>query len=86
MTPIGKYIIIKKIDNEEAKTESGLYLSGRDQDDFRYQKGKVVKPGTDVASINDDDVIFYDKSQSFTMVINEEQYTIIQERDVVVVL
>jgi co-chaperonin GroES (HSP10) len=85
MKPIGKYIVLKTID-EEVKTESGLILSGDDTNQFRYKKGLVVKPGTDVSVIDEGDTIYYDKAHSFTMLISDEQYTIIQERDVVVVL
>ena len=52
MTPIGKYIVINKI-KEEKKTKSGLLLSQEDVESFRYQKAKVIKPGTDVSVIND---------------------------------
>jgi co-chaperonin GroES (HSP10) len=85
MRPIGKYIVIKTIE-EEVKTESGLILSGEDANQFRYKKGRVVKPGTEVSAIDEGDVIYYDKGHSFTMLINDEQFTIVQERDVVVVL
>jgi co-chaperonin GroES (HSP10) len=53
---------------------------------MRYKKAIVAVAGTDVSAIGTGDYIYYDKSNSFTMVINDEQYTIIQERDVVVVL
>ena len=85
MKPIGKYIVIKTIE-EEVKTESGLILSGEDTNQFRYKKGRVVKPGTEVSVIDEGDVIYYDKGHSFTMLINDEQFTLVQERDVVVVL
>lgn len=85
MQPIGKYIVVKTIE-EDIKTESGLYLSGDDANQLRYKKGIVVKPGTDVTVINEDDTIYYDKGHGFTMIINDTQFTIIQERDVVVVL
>ena len=85
MKPIGKYIIIKTVE-EELKTSSGLLLSREDASNFRYKKGKVIKPGTDVEVINDNDLIFYDKSAGHTMFIKDEIYTVIQERDVVVVL
>jgi co-chaperonin GroES (HSP10) len=85
MQPIGKYLAIKTID-EEIKTESGLILSGEDVQSLRYRKGTVVEPGTDVSVIKKGDSIYYDKSTGFTMLINDIQYTIIQERDVVVVL
>lgn len=85
MKAIGKYIVIKIID-EAVKTESGLILSGEDTNQFRYKRGVVVEPGTEVDKISSGDEIYYDKSHSFTMLINDVQYTIIQERDVVVVL
>ena len=85
MLPIGKYLVIKTID-EELKTESGLILSGEDVNQMRYKRGLVIEPGTDVPHIKKDDDIYYDKAHGFTMIIDEKQYTIIRENDVVVVL
>lgn len=86
MQPIGKYIAIKTID-EQLTTESGIVLSGNDVDQMRYKRGLVVETGTDVNPvIKKDDHIYYDKAQGFTMLIEDKQYTIISERDVVVVL
>jgi co-chaperonin GroES (HSP10) len=84
MIAIGKHIIIQTVE-KEVKTESGLLLSANDANDFRYKMGVVVAPGTDVANIKAGDNIYYDKAGSYTMVINDKPYTIIQERDVVVV-
>ena len=85
MKPIGKYIVIKTIE-EEIKTKSGLLLSSEDANQLRYKKGVVVKPGSDVSVIKEKDNIYYDKRAGFSLLINEQIYTIIQERDVVVVL
>ena len=85
MIAIGKNIIIETIE-KEVKTESGLLLSAHDANDFRYKMGKVVVPGTEVAAIKTGDEIYYDKSHSYTMVIKDKPYTIIHERDVVVVV
>ena len=85
MKPIGKYIIIKQI-KEELKTESGLLLSAQDASEFRYIKGEVIKAGTDVTVINCEDIIYYDAGAGHNMLIEDNPYTIIQERDVVVVL
>lgn len=85
MKPIGKHIVIKKVD-EEVRTSSGLLLSSKDIGDMRYAKGRVVKVGTDVSVINDGDTLYYDKSRSYTMVIEDESYIVISERDVVVVV
>ncbi len=85
MKPIGKYSIRNKIE-EEHKTESGLLLSASDVDEFRYRKGEVVKTGSDVSVINENDLIYYDKNAGHSMLIHDVPYTIILERDVVVVL
>jgi co-chaperonin GroES (HSP10) len=85
MKAIGKNIVIKHID-EEVKTASGLVLSGEDTNQLRYKRGVVVEPGTDVAVIKAGDEIYYDKNNTYTMIIHDEQYSIIQERDVVLVL
>ena len=85
MKPIGKYIVIKTI-KEELKTESGLLLSNEDANNFRYKKGQVIKPGTDVSVINIDDVIYYDGAAGHQMLTEDNPYTIITERDVVVVV
>jgi co-chaperonin GroES (HSP10) len=85
MQPIGKNIIVKDID-EEIKTDSGLILSGEDVKAMRYRKAMVIAAGTEVACIKSDDIIYYDKSHGFTMLIEDKPHTIVQERDVVVVL
>lgn len=84
MKAIGKNIVIEKID-EEITTDSGILLSNEDANSFRYQKGKVVMPGTEVSYLNADDIIYYDTRNSYTLVIDNAMATIIQERDVVVV-
>lgn len=83
--PINKYILINIIE-EQMKTESGLLLTGNETNQFRYKKGQVVKPGTSVECVKDGDIIYYDKNAGYTMLIDDVQYTIILERDVVVVL
>ena len=85
MKPIGKFIIINAIE-EEHKTQSGLLLSASDVEGFRYRKGEVVKSGSDVSVINEKDLIYYDKNAGHSMLVHDTPYTIILERDVVVVL
>ena len=85
MQAINKYIIIKRI-NEEYKTKSGILLSNEDVSSLRYHKALVINPGTNVNNLNKNDVIYFDKAAGHSMIINDETYTIIEERDVVVVL
>lgn len=84
MIAIGKYIIVSTIE-EEVRTESGLLLSAQDAKDLRYKRAVVVSPGTDVTSIMKGDEVYYDKVQSFAMLIGDGKYTVIREGDVVVV-
>ena len=85
MKPIGKYLVVKDI-QENVKTESGLILSGEDNKQLRYKRGVLIAHGTDVDAIEEGDELYYDKAHSFTMLIDDMQYTIISERDVVVVV
>lgn len=85
MKAIGKNIVIKSV-TERVMSESGLELSGEDVRGLRYARGIVVAPGTEVGSISEGDEIYYDKAQSYTMLVGEDQVVIIQERDVVLVL
>lgn len=83
MKPIGKYLIIKPIE-EQKMTASGLMI----QDDavsVRYKRADVVKVGTDVTAIGDSDVIQYDRAAGHSMILAGEVYTVILERDVVLV-
>ena len=53
---------------------------------MRYKKAVVIKPGTDVVVINEHQEIYYDSRAGYKMVIHGNQYTVISESDVVVVL
>tara|TARA_R100001015_G_C4570465_1_gene128610 strand:+ start:73 stop:330 length:258 start_codon:yes stop_codon:yes gene_type:complete len=85
MRPIGKNIVIKTVE-EEIKTNSGLLLSAEDTKSLRYKKAIVVAVGSDVSVIKKGETIQYDKRAGYTMLIKDEQFTIIQEKDVVLVL
>ena len=85
MKPVNKYIVVREI-VEEYKTDSGLLLSSQDVDTYRYKKGLVWEVGNNVEVINEDDVIYYDKAAGHKILLQDEPLTIIQERDVVVVL
>ena len=52
MKPIGKYIVVKDI-QETVKTESGLILSGEDTNQLRYKRAEVIAPGSDVTVIDE---------------------------------
>ena len=86
MKAIGKYIVIDPIKEVDAKTKGGLILAESQREDIRYRRAKVVKPGTDVKALKIGDEIYYDKSAGFKIEIKKEEYKVIKEFDVVVVL
>jgi len=86
MRAIGKYIVIEPIKEVDTKTKGGLILAESQREDIRYRRAKVVKPGTDVKALKTDDEIYYDKSAGFKIEIKKEEYKVIKEFDVVIVL
>ena len=85
MKAVNKFIVIDQI-NEQVKTSSGLIMSGEDMIGIRYRKAKVLTPGNEVSTVLPGDVIYYDSSSGHSVMIEGVLHTIIQERDVVVVL
>jgi|EP01047_Picozoa_sp_COSAG01_P022420 co-chaperonin GroES (HSP10) len=85
MRPISKFILIEPIE-EELKTESGILLTNDEAQRRRYHKGRVHAVGNEVQGIVDNDEIYYDFRNAHTLLIEGKKITVIQERDVVVVL
>tara|TARA_R100000900_G_scaffold70219_1_gene55762 strand:- start:1223 stop:1483 length:261 start_codon:yes stop_codon:yes gene_type:complete len=86
MKAIGKYIVIKEIKDKNTTTASGLMLTENDREDIRYREGSVIKIGTDVVGVSDGDSIYYDRHAGFGIELEKEQYKVIKEQDVVIVL
>ena len=84
MKAIGKYVVINKV-SEEIITDMGLTLSGKMADHIRYKKGVVVNPGTDVTTLSIGDSIYYDAHAGHLISVGGKEYSVILERDVVVV-
>jgi co-chaperonin GroES (HSP10) len=85
MKAINEFIIIDKIE-EEVRTDSGLILSGEDVNQMRYAKGKIKTVGDKVTQVNPEDVIYYDKRSAYDVVLSGQPVTVIQLKDVVIVL
>tara|TARA_B100001057_G_scaffold497025_1_gene600058 strand:- start:3160 stop:3420 length:261 start_codon:yes stop_codon:yes gene_type:complete len=86
MKAIGKYIVIRPIKEDNAKTKGGLILAESHRTDLRYKRAEVINPGTDVNVLKESDKIFYDKAAGFNIEIDNEQYKVIKESDVVIIL
>jgi co-chaperonin GroES (HSP10) len=85
MRAINKYLIVKR-SNEEAVSSGGLLMSKAEEAEMRYQKGVVITPGTLVEYIKEGDKVYFDKVHAFDLKLDGETVTIVQEKDIVVVL
>ncbi len=86
MRAVGKYIVIDPIKEVDTTTKGGLILAEKQREDIRYRRAMVVQPGSDVTLLKTDDEIYYDKAAGFNIEIKKEQYKVIKEQDVVIVL
>jgi len=86
MKAVGKYIVIEPIKEVDVQTKGGLILAEKQREDIRYRRAKVVEPGSDVEVLKKGDEVYYDKSAGFNIEINKENYKVIKEFDVVIIL
>jgi co-chaperonin GroES (HSP10) len=86
MKAVGKYIVIKPIKEVNVTTKGGLILTEKQREDVRYRRAKVVEPGSDVSVLKKDDEVYYDKASGFNIEINKDEYKVIKEQDVVIIL
>ena len=85
MKVIGTNILIVP-QEEETKSKGGLLMSASDTKELRYKKATVVSVGTMVEGVMPGNFIYFDKAAGHTIRVNEDLYTVITIRDVVVVL
>jgi co-chaperonin GroES (HSP10) len=86
MRAIGKYVVIKAIKENDTVTKGGLILAEKQREDIRYRQAKVVEVGGDVKALKQGDNIYYDRAAGFNIEIKKEEYKVIKEFDIVVVL
>ena len=86
MKAVGKYIVIDPVKEDNVKTQGGLILGEQQREDIRYRRAKVVEPGSDVDVLKAGDEIYYDRSSGFNIELNNKEYKVIKEFDVVVIL
>ena len=86
MRAIGKYIVINPIKEVDVQTKGGLILAEKQREDVRYRRAKVIEPGSEVSVLKKGDEVYYDKASGFSIEINKEEYKIIKEFDVVIIL
>ena len=86
MRAIGKNIVITPVKENDTTTQGGLILAESHREDIRYRMADIIEVGGDVVGVNKGDKIYYDRHAGFGIEINKEQYKVIKEQDVVIVL
>ena len=86
MKAIGKYIVIEPIKEINNKTKGGLILAESHREDVRYGQAKIITVGSEVKVLKKGNEIYYDKASGFNIELNKDQYKVIKEQDVVIVL
>jgi len=86
MKAIGKHIVIDPIKETETTTKGGLILAEKQREDIRYRRAKIISVGTDVNKLKAGNEIYYDKSAGFNIEIKNNNYKVIKEFDVVIIV
>ena len=86
MRAVGKYIIIEKDNKTTKKTNGGLILDESNREDIRYRKAIVINVGSEVVAIKEKDEIYYDRHAGFSVEIGKDEFKVIKEQDVVIIL
>ena len=84
MKAISHYIIIEKALGQTKKV-GGLILTEKTDVDNRYIKGTIISVGNLVEGLKEKDVIYYDKHAGHDITFDDVKYTVITNRDVVLV-
>tara|TARA_B100001057_G_C22383452_1_gene769351 strand:- start:112 stop:369 length:258 start_codon:yes stop_codon:yes gene_type:complete len=84
MQAISNYIVIEKALGQTKKV-GGLILTEKTDVDNRYIKGTIISVGNFVEGLKEKDVIYYDKHAGHDITFDEIKYTVIRDRDVVLV-
>ncbi len=85
MEVLNKFIILERV-YEKKTSSSGLIMSDDDANDMRYQRGVVKDTGYNVLGIEPGTSIIFDRVSAHDVLIGDDRFTIIQEKDVACVL
>ncbi len=85
LKPLGDRLVLKQAEAEET-TKSGIVLPGQNKE--KPQEAKVVAVGKDVKAeeLKEGATVIYSKYAGNTVKIDEEEYIIVKEEDVLAVL
>jgi len=76
--------VFVKYSGEEEKTKGGLYIPDSARE--KPQRGKVQTVGSDVKGVKKGDEILFDRYSGSKIKLDDEEYLIIKEEDILGVL
>ena len=82
---IGSFVVLEK-KKEEVKNSMGLIMTEANEMNLRYKLAKVKSVGDGVSDINSGDNVFYDSAASSDIRINGEKLTVVNDKNIVVIL
>jgi len=86
MRAIGNNLIVNMTKIGVSETKGGLFLAEKQREDIRYNEGTVLSVGDNVVGIKENDVIYFDKNNTYQIEIKKEVYQVVSIAHVVVVL
>lgn len=81
--PLGERVLVKT-DKAEEKTASGLFIPQTSQE--KTQFASVIAVGNDVKSVKVGDKILHDKYAGTALKLDNEDYLILKEEDILAVI
>ncbi len=83
LQPIGKRVVLKQVIAEET-TKSGIVLTGNAKE--KPQEAEIVAVGSVEADIKVGDKVFYKKYSGTEVKLDDEEYLIVDEEDILAVI
>lgn len=84
MQAINDYVVILPI-KEEPKNVGGFLITESTTKDIRYFKAKIISVGNLTQGLEKDSIIYYDKHAGHSINFDGDWYSVIRQRDIVLV-
>ncbi len=83
LVPLGKRVVLKQLVAEET-TKSGIVLTGQSKE--KPQEAEVTEVGDVTIGVKVGDKVFYKKYSGTEVKLDDEEYIIVDEEDVIAVI
>ena len=83
ITALHQYVVLKEIVEDEAKSEGGILLERVQEASIR---ATVIACGSKVESVKVNDTVLFNRPMTTTAVIGGEDYLLIKEIDIFVII